>query len=261
MTDIVQDKRIHPPGPAEAFDINTTDESFSEIKSLLQEYGDIVRLHSKTRRGDSYLINNPDYIKHILLKNYQNYNKGVGFERVKMLLGNGIIVSDGTFWRRQRRMIQPAFSKAMIESQVEMIQQCNLERMAKWQALLADNESVEIDISYQASDLALDIVLRVLFSDDVESIINESGDNPFAFLTEDPTRDVQVVLKYRSLMSLLLKTIQARRTTTKEYNDFLSVFISARDKESDAMMTDKEVLDEVMTMIVAGHETSAITLT
>lgn len=262
MTEILQDKIISsriPPGPTEAYDINTTDDSFALIDELFNEYGDIVRVESKTRRNDSYLINNPEYIKHILLKNYQNYKKGVGFERVKMLLGNGIIVSDGAFWRKQRRLIQPAFSKAMIESQVEMIQKCNVERMEKWTALA--ETGTEIDISYEASDLALDIVLRVLFSDDVDTLLEQSGENPFAFLTDDPTRDVQVVLKYRSLMGVLLKLIQDRRTTTKKYNDFVSVFIDARDKETGEGMTDKELLDEVMTMIVAGHETSAITLT
>jgi len=259
MTETLKDNLISPAGPSEAYDINTTDDSFLLIDKLLQEYGDIVRVKSKTRRHDSYLVNNPDYIKHILLKNYQNYNKGVGFERVKMLLGNGIIVSDGEFWRKQRRMIQPAFSKSMIESQVEMVQNCNLARMEKWQAL-AESGS-DIDISYEASDLALDIVLRLLFSDDVDTILEQSGENPFAFLTEDPTRDVQVVLKYRALMSLLLELIQARRTTTKKYNDFVSVFVEARDKETGEAMSDKELLDEVMTMIVAGHETSAITLT
>lgn len=262
MTEILQDKITSPhipPGPTEAYDINTTDDSFVLIEELFNQYGDIVRVESKTRRSDSYLINNPEYIKHILLKNYQNYKKGVGFERVKMLLGNGIIVSDGAFWRKQRRLIQPAFSKAMIESQVEMIQQCNLERMQKWTALAETGAA--IDISYEASDLALDIVLRVLFSDDVDTLLEQSGENPFAFLTDDPTRDVQVVLKYRALMGVLLKLIQARRTTTKNYNDFVSVFVAARDKESGEGMTDKELLDEVMTMIVAGHETSAITLT
>lgn len=259
MTKTLQQNSIYPPGPSEAYDINTTDESLAILEDLFSQYGDFVRVKAKTRRDDSYLINNPEHIKHILLKNYQNYNKGVGFERVKMLLGNGIIVSDGAFWRKQRRMIQPAFSKAMIESQVEMVQQCNLARMEKWMALA--ESGAEIDISYEASDLALDIVLRLLFSDDVDTILEQSGENPFAFLTEDPTRDVQVVLKYRSLMSLLLKLIQARRTTTKKYNDFVSVFVDARDKESGEAMTDKELLDEVMTMIVAGHETSAITLT
>jgi len=261
MTESLQYNLKTPAGPSEKYDIDTTDDSFVLLGQLFKQYGDIVRVKSKTRRSDSYLVNNPEHIKHILLKNYQNYNKGVGFERVKMLLGNGIIVSDGDFWRKQRRMIQPAFSKAMIATQVEMVQNCNLQRLDKWTALLDADGHAEIDISYEASDLALDIVLRLLFSDDVDALLDEVGENPFAFLTDDPTRDIKVVLKYRSLMSLLLEVIQARRTSTKEYNDFVSVFIDARDKETGDAMTDKEILDEVMTMIVAGHETSAITLT
>ena len=132
MTKSLLDNLKNPPGPTEPYDINTTDDSFILLDQFYKQYGDIVRVKSKTRRNDSYLINNAEYIKHILLKNYQNYKKGVGFERVKMLLGNGIIVSDGAFWRKQRRMIQPAFSKAMIAGQVEMVQKCNLQRMEKW---------------------------------------------------------------------------------------------------------------------------------
>jgi cytochrome P450 len=63
----------------------------------------------------SYLVTDPDTLKHILISNHSNYIKGPGFERVKMLLGNGIIVSDGDFWRRQRTMIQPAFSRKKIQ--------------------------------------------------------------------------------------------------------------------------------------------------
>lgn len=253
------DNKQVPPGPAEAYDLNTSDESFALIARLFDEYGDIVRVKSKTRKSDSYLINKPELINHVLLKNYLNYKKGPGFELVKMLLGNGIIVSDGDHWRKQRRMIQPAFSRSMIASQVEMVQQCNRERLKKWQDI-ADNKGI-IDISFEASDLALDIILRLLFSDDVDTILNETGSNPFAFLTDEPSRDMKLVLKFRGLMSLLLELIEKRRASTKEYNDFLAVFMAARDKDSGEGMSDKELLDELMTMIVAGHETSAITLT
>lgn len=248
-----------PPGPSEAFDISSSDESFPLIDKLFKEYGDIVRVKSKSRKSDSYLINKPEYIKHILLKNYLNYKKGPGFELVKMLLGNGIIVSDGDFWRKQRRMMQPAFSRTMIESQVEMVQQCNFSRMEKWKKIAADEGT--IDISFEASDLALDIILRLLFSDDVDSMLDHKENSPFSFLTEDSSRDMKVVLKFRSLMGLLLEIIKARRNSTKKYNDFLSVFIEARDKDTGEGMSDKELVDELMTMIVAGHETSAITLT
>ena len=79
--------RLLPPGPDRPFDLNTTDESFQYIPQLLAEFGDIVRVPPAARSADSFLINHPDYVKHVLVTNHKNYTKGVGFERVKMLLG------------------------------------------------------------------------------------------------------------------------------------------------------------------------------
>jgi len=258
MTTSTLKKKLTPPGPAESFDLNMTEESFAKISQLISEYGDICRITSPTRKSDGYLINHPDYIKQVLLKNHQNYNKGVGFDRVKMLLGNGIIVSDGPFWRRQRRMMQPSFSHKVTGQLSTQIQRCNLELLARWEKL-AEKEAV-INLSEVSSELALQIVLRALFSDDLDNMIAEHGSNPFSILTEDPARDMKLVLKFRELGKLLLALIQKRRDEKPERFDFLAMFMDSRDKETGEAMTDRELLDELMTMIIAGHETSAITL-
>lgn len=250
-------KRL-PPGPAEPYDLNTTEDSFHKITELIAEYGDICRISSPSRKSDSYLVNNPDYLKHILLKNHQNYNKGVGFDRVKMLLGNGIIVSDGPFWRRQRRLIQPAFSRKVIAQLSEEIKRCNLDLLKEWQRK-ADRDAT-VNITEEASELALQIVLRSLFSVDLERIIEKHGSNPFSILTEDMTRDLQLALKFRALSKIIMDVIEERREQQPARVDFLQMFMDSRDKETDTVMTDRELLDEIMTMIVAGHETSAITL-
>lgn len=253
-----QSDKITPPGPAEPVDLNTTVESFAVIERLLADHGDICRLHSSTRKSDSYLINHPDYIKHVLLKNHENYSKGVGFDRVKMLLGNGIIVSDGPFWRKQRRMMQPAFNRKVIGKLSEQIRRCNLQLLEQWQHMADGGELV--NITDASSELALNIVLRALFSDDLDILIEQQGGNPFSILTEDMARDMQLVLKYRALGKLILGLIQTRRTEKPERVDFLAMFMDSRDKETGEAMSDQELLDEIMTMIVAGHETSAITL-
>jgi len=252
------EKKLTPPGPAESLDLNMTGESFEKIEALIAEYGDICRISSPTRKNDSYLINHPDYIKHVLLRNHQNYNKGVGFDRVKMLLGNGIIVSDGPFWRRQRRMMQPSFNHKVTGQLSKQIQRCNLDLLTQWQKQ-AEAEEV-INISEVASELALQIVLRALFSDDLDTMIEKHDGNPFSILTEDPARDMKLVLKFRELGKILLELIQYRRDEKPERYDFLAMFMDSRDKETGEEMTDRELLDELMTMIVAGHETSAITL-
>ena len=256
-TSILEKKRI-PPGPAESFDLNMTEESFEKIETLIADYGDICRFTSPSRKSDGYLINHPDYIKHVLLKNHQNYIKGVGFDRIKMLLGNGIIVSDGPFWRRQRRMMQPSFNRKVTGQLSGLIQRCNLDLLQHWEKL-AEKEEV-INLSEVSSELALDIVLRALFSDDLDIMVEKHGGNPFSILTEDPARDMKLVLKFRELGKLLLELIQWRREEKPERFDFLAMFMDSRDKETGEAMTDRELLDELMTMIIAGHETSAITL-
>ncbi|VAX00537.1 hypothetical protein MNBD_GAMMA22-2969 [hydrothermal vent metagenome] len=248
-----------PPGPSEKFDLNTTSESFDKVKALVADFPDICRVQSDTRQNDSYLVNNPDYLKHILVKNYQNYNKGLGFSRVKMLLGNGIIVSDGPFWKRQRRMMQPSFTRKVIAKLTTQIQQCNQKLFTDWSKKANLNQT--IDITQAASELSLEIVLRALLSDDLDTLIEEQGGiNPFEFLTDDFTRDIKVVLKFREVSKLLLNIIHIRREQQPERVDFLAMFMDSRDKETDEAMSDKELLDELMTLIIAGHETSAITL-
>lgn len=257
MVAIASQKQI-PSGPSDVFDLNMTEASFNNIASLVRQYGDFCRIPS-SRKNDSYLINHPDYVKHVLLRNHENYTKGVGFDRIKMLLGNGIIVSDGPFWRRQRRMMQPSFNRKVIGRLSEQIQRCNLSLFKQWQQLAADE--AEIDISKASSELALEIVLRALFSDDLDEMIAEHGENPFSILTEDPARDIHLVLKFRQLGKILLQLIIKRRQQKPERVDFLAMFMESRDKETDEAMSENELIDELMTMIVAGHETSAITLT
>jgi len=255
----LQSDKLYPPGPVEPVDINATAESFIIVEQLVEQYGDICRLHSPVRKCDSYLINHPDYIKHVLIKNHQNYNKGVGFDRVKMLLGNGVIVSDGPFWRKQRRMLQPAFGRQVIAKLSDQIKRCNLELLETWTKKAERNEA--INITDDASELALNIVLRSLLSDDLDPLIKQQGGNPFSILTDNNmARDMKLALKFHGLRKLILQIVMKRRETNPERTDFLAMFMDARDKDTDEPMTDQELLDEIVTMIVAGHETSAITL-
>jgi hypothetical protein len=92
-------------GPAEHFDIKPNGESFALIGELFERFGDICKVEPLTHKAPAYIIAHSDYIKHVLVGRAQNYIKGVGFERVKMLLGNGVIVSGGDFWRSQWHMI------------------------------------------------------------------------------------------------------------------------------------------------------------
>jgi cytochrome P450 len=110
------------------------------------------------------------------------------------------------------------------------------------------------------SDFALELILRAIFGPDYEKSIMQEGNNPFAFLSRDSTRDLRVVMQLRELRQLLLGIIAERRSAdTSDYYDFLSIYLSATDKSGNTF-SDDELLDELMTLIVAGYETSAGTL-
>ena len=258
MTSAPSNHSMPLAGPDVPHDIHPTTESFAQLRQWVLQYGDVFAVTQKTRKAPALFVNDPDVIKHILIKNNKNYLKGVGFERVKMLLGNGIIVSDGPFWRRQRRMIQPAFGREVIAELTGQIKQLNLDLLARWQALAA--QSAIINITEATNALALEIILRTLFSEDLDQIYEQYQGNPFSLLTDDSARDLKMAVKFRGLTKTVGEIINMRRQSKARRMDFVSLFMAARDKDTGEAMTDKELIDEIMTLIVAGSETSATTL-
>lgn len=247
-----------PSGPMEAFDLNPTESTFNKLVAWVGQYGDVFSVTPVKRKSPSVVINHPDYVKHVLVSNHENYVKGSGFEVVKMLLGNGIIVSDGPFWRRQRRMVQPAFNRQVIARLAEQMKEANRRLFETWNAQV--DSGAEINITEATNELALEIILRAIFSDDYADITDGENANPFAILTDDSARDLQLAVKFRALTKIVLVAIEKRRSSGVLRDDFLSIFMAARDKDTNEAMTDKELVDEVMTLVVAGSETSATTM-
>ena len=246
-----------PPGPDDPVTIGVDPETLELLLGMRQRFGDVVAMRKANGR-EAWFINDPDEVRRILVRHHTKYRKGPGFERVKMLLGNGLIVSDGDVWRRSRTMVQPAFGRQKIHSLIELMVECSQRRMDRWNTIA--EQGGELNITQETSGFALELILRTTFGADYERRIVADGENPFAFLSDDATRDLGVVLKVRNLRSLILSIIEERRATdTGDEYDFLSIYIHARDKDGTGF-TDAELLDEVITLIVAGYETSAGTL-
>ena len=246
-----------PPGPSEPVALGIDAETLATLQQLQRQYGDTVCVNKPNGRK-AYFINDASEVRRILTRRHSKYHKGPGFERVKMLLGNGLIVSDGDVWRRSRRMIQPAFSRQNVHRLMKVMVGCCDRRAAHWAELAQNNE--HCNITAETSDFALELILISIFSTDYETRIMTEGNNPFAFLSRDSTRDLSVVMKVRHLRILLLGIIKDRREgkSSAEF-DFLSMYLQATDKEGQHF-SDVELLDELMTLIVAGFETSANTL-
>jgi cytochrome P450 len=153
-------------------------------------------------------------------------------------------------------MIQPAFNKDVIATISERIKQCNLRLLQDWK----NQAGAQINITQLTNELALEIILRSIFGDDFETRVIEHGKNPFSILTDSNTRDLQLAVKFRALGKIVQQVIDHRRSRPSDSVDFLNTFIHARDKDTGESMTDREMIDEVMTLIVAGSETSAATM-
>jgi len=247
-----------PPGPEEQLDLGFQDDSLELMEKYYQEYGDIYKVYSPFRKRYTYIINNPVYIKQVLVTNNRNYTKGVGLDRVKILLGNGIMVSEGDYWRRQRRMIQPAFHRKVIRKFSQMMREHNRQLLRKW------TEKAErgalLNITEEMSQITLDIVLSAIFSVDLDELVQHTGKNPFHLVTEESNRDLQFAMRFRGLAKYINQFADARREENRTEYDFLSMLMHATDKETGEHMTRKELIDEMMTLIVAGHETTASVL-
>ena len=232
-------------------------ETLASLQKMQREYGDMVSI-TKPNGRLAYFINDAAEVRRILTRRHSKYHKGPGFERVKMLLGNGLIVSDGDVWRRSRRMIQPAFSRQNVHRLMKVMVGCCDRRAVRWAEMAAKGEPC--NITAETSDFALELILISVFSSDYENRIMTGGENPFAFLSRDSTRDLSVVMKVRHLRDLLLSIIEDRRAGKgSDEFDFLSMYMQATDKAGQPF-TNAELLDELMTLIVAGFETSANTL-
>jgi len=247
------------PQPPEAelqFDVGSTDDSLERMIELFARHGDTYRVYVPSRHSYTYVIHHPDDVKRVLVSNYRNYTKGPGIDRIKLLLGKGIMTSEGEMWKRQRAMMQPCFHRRVLTQFASLIAQANDRFIARWEALAARGELV--NITEEMSDLTLEIVMRSIIGRDLERVTQQLGANPFEVVAKDSARNLQFVYKFRSLAGLVREMIARRRARPEEEHfDYLAMLMSARDKESGRGMGEGELIDEILTLIVAGHETTA----
>ena len=246
-----------PVGPGDPVALGIDPETLALLQGLQGDYGNVVSMTVDNDRP-AVFINDAAEIRQLLVRHHAKYRKGPGFERVKMLLGNGVIVSDGATWRRARTMIQPGFTRQNVHRLIGLMVDCCEKRVGTWEAVA--RRAGQINITQEMSDFALELIMRAIFGPDFERRILQDGDNPFSFLSRESARDLRVVMKIRELRQLLLSIIEQRRSDGDTENlDFLSIYLSATDKSGNHF-SDPELLDELMTLIVAGYETSACTL-
>jgi cytochrome P450 len=210
----------------------------------------------------------PDFMRYVLQTNHKNYKKGKSYEVLKLVLGNGLVTSNGKFWQKQRRLAQPAFYKTNLEALFNAMG----ETAAVYFDQLAQKKGSEVDISREMSTVTAQIALKALFSNNTEEDLNLVYDsitavqhyvtdrlnNIFSAITFPLNgRKKQFRKDLKVLDTVVLKAISQRRKSNKKYPDLLQMMMDATYEDSNEQMNDQQLRDEMVTMFSAGHETSA----
>lgn len=238
-----------PDGPVAKYDPSR--DLLQWMSENLKRYGNIYR--ASVYGTDVYVVSDPSYADHILRTNWQNYRKGQAIKRIGFLLGNGLMVSEGKFWKSQRQMVQPAFHDQAIGALTNVIREANLGLLRKWKQ--AAQETRSVNITSDISLTILNIVLVSIFGDDTEQVAPH-----FKILSSDSSRNLQFAQAFRPLGQLISEIAAERRKQNRTSSDILGMLMEARDRHSGKPMSDRQLVSEILTLIVAGHETTASTL-
>src|SRR5512143_2755383 len=227
--------------------------------SLAAQYGDIVCY--RPAPDTAYLINHPDYVRHVLLDNNRNYSKATYSNMIfNKVIGEGLLTSEGEVWRRQRRMMQPAFHHTRLEQLDVMITDATTAMLDQWQACYAAGSPV--DLPREMAALTLTVTTRALFGVDLGEEVREVGEivNRAASLLEKPSSPL-LIQSASELSALVDRIIQQRKQDFKDAGDLLSSLLMARDEHTGAAMGDEQLRSQIMTLMLAGYETTASALT
>lgn len=247
-----------PPLAAGSLDISFETDALSVLTRLFAEHGDAFRIFSPALGREIWVLTHPDHVRHVLVDHHATFTKGIGIERVAILLGNGLMTSEGDHWRIQRKMVQPAFHRKVIATWMPHIHAANERLAAKWAAAAAARAA--INVTQDMSEVTLEVVLLALFGDGLARLTDGGRENPFGLLTDETARNLAFAYRFRQLGKLILADVERRRRDNVRDNDIVSLLLDARDRQTDAPMSDRELLDEILTLIVAGHETTASSL-
>jgi cytochrome P450 len=265
------------PGPKGTRILGSLSDFAANPLELLQrcqrDYGNVASMRLGKLRGT--VLSHPDHIRHVLQANNKNYNKGTrGIQKLRAVLGLGLITSDGEFWFRQRKIAQPAFKKERIAAYADVMAEVAEDALNQFPKKPGLGKPFMVDDTMM--QLTLRVVGEALLGQDVsnkasvvgqalETVMEISNkrlvrafDIPLSWPTPENRRFRKAVKVLDQVMHDLIQT--HRRLAVNESN-LLSMLIHARDPDTGEGMTDAQLRDEVVTLFLAGHETTANALT
>lgn len=263
--------RKDPPGPGMLTGwkplYDSRRDHITPIANVIRQYGDITLCRLGLVRF--YFLNHPDFMQEILVSKHKYMHKDVYFQFLGLVLGNGLLTSEGDFHLRQRRMIQPAFHRERIRGYGESMIKCSLALRDSWQ------DGQALNMGKEMMGLTLAIVAQALFNSDVTQEakrVQQALDiilpmdmrylPPLGWLMKRLPLPSNARFK-RAVAELddVLYKIIADHRARGDQGDLLSMLLMAQDEDDGEGMTDKQVRDEALTLFLAGHESTALAIT
>lgn len=238
------------------------------LSECARTYGDVVAFRLGPRK--MILVNHPDQVEEVLVTNNRHYIKHFALRLTEKTLGNGLLTSEGDFWRRQRRLAQPAFHRERIAGHAEVMVAFTERMLQTW------NSGQVLDVQEAMMRLTLEIIAQTLFGADVSgesANLSAAMETTLRSFTERvnhliplphflPTpSNLRLARAVKRLDAIIFEIIAHRRASGEQRGDFLSMLLNAQDENDGDRMTDRQLRDEAMTLFMAGHETTANTLT
>jgi cytochrome P450 len=260
-----------PPGPPGKFLTGhlhqLRKDRLSYYRRCVQEHGDVVAL--RFLRRPVWLISHPDLVETVLVTNARHFTKHFALRLNPELFGKGLLTSEGDFWLRQRRLIQPVFSRQRLAGFAPEMVAAAERLMASW----APGQTR--DIEAEMMRLTLDVAGRTMFGADataeaeaVSAAMDVLQRSFFILFTRPLPLPLWLPTPFnlrrrralQQLDAVIYRFISQRRAQPENRGDLLSLLLNARDEDNGGSMTDRQVRDEAMTLFLAGHETTALTL-
>jgi cytochrome P450 len=237
--------------------------------SIAREFGDVAYYHVGPLKV--YQLNHPDLARQILVEQPEKFHKPQVIKRAfRPFAGNGLLTSDGALWRQQRKLIQPAFHHKHVATYTDVMVAHALRMVHSWE------EGQVREINADMMKLTLGVVVKALFGADMTGEAEDVGELMTAVLDATnqrlnsavqipewvPTRrNLREKRALAKLDAMLQDLIRTRRASGEDKGDLLSMLLMAVDEDSGARMSDQQLRDEMMTLFLAGHETTANALT
>jgi cytochrome P450 len=262
-----------PLGVARGF----ASDPLTTLEDIFHTHGDVVRVRFFANQYFHFL-SSPDAVRHVFATNADNYSKvpHPAFVLLSHVMGKGLVTADGPLWLRQRKLVQPAFTKQRVADYGRLMVDATRRMLERW--TLVDQTHAALNIDAEMMSLTLEIVGQTLFSLDIAGESGRVGaafnqvSEQFAKLLGHPLGQALIALPFlpsikqfnaniATLDEVVAEIISDRRVNPGDRGDLLSLLMAARDEGTGERMDDAQLRDEVMTLLLSGHETTADALT